>query len=247
MNISLFDSGSSIVGASSYLTNSKSYVAGRLYYFSVATRTAITADPNQPTATLTGLTILAITNPTTVYDNSSSSRRRLTTFLCLCTSNTTGQVTFAFGGQAQTTFLFATLQITGHNTTTPEAQSKVNQDVSGTATSLLLTLNSVPTNGLVIGSFANGDGTGTRTLGTGFTSIADLADANSDIRLSVEYQMANDQTIDMSWSTNAECGVVGIEIQAAIKKIEGVGIASVKKIIGIVLGSAKKISGITNG
>lgn len=207
--------GSSAVSGTSVATSSISVVSGRLYHFSIATRTGITADPNQPTATGAGLTIVAYANPTTVYDNSSSSRRRLTSFYAVCASTTSGAITFDFAGQTQTHFVWSTEEITGEDTSTPEAQSKVNQDTSGTGSSLVVTFNSAPTNGLVIGAFANGDATTARTVGSGFTSLSDTADSGNNIRLSVEYQMANDQTVDMSWSGVSELGGVAVELKAA--------------------------------
>lgn len=213
-------SGSSTISASSDTTASITPASNNLILLVVASRTAITIDPNQPTATGNGLTWVAIGS--VVYDNTSSSRRRLTLFRAMGASPSTGAITIDYGGQLQTTVLWAVQQGSGTDTTGTNGsgavvQAVTNSDPTATATSLTVTLAAFSSvNNATYGVFANGDGSATRTLGAGFTTLSDLADALNDIRLSDEYTTANDTTVDMSWTSASEVGGIALEIKAAV-------------------------------
>ena len=204
-------------GVTSVNTASVTPGSNKLELLSVASRTGITTNPNQPTATGNGLTWVVITS--VVYDNTSSSRRRLTTFRAMGASPSTGAITIDFGGQTQTTIDWILDELTGTDTSGTNGsgaivQSNSNSDTSATGSSLTVTLSSSPTSGFVYGAFANGNGTNTSTAGTGFTKSGDITDS-ADIRTTTEYQAANDQSIDMSWSAASELGGIGLEILAA--------------------------------
>jgi hypothetical protein len=224
MTITNLTSGSSITSGTSVATASISVTAGRAYIISVATRTGITADPNQPTATGASLTITAMSPGSTIYDNSSSSRRRLTSFVAECTSTTSGAITFDFSGQTQTTFVWTIEEVTGQDTTTLAVQSAVNQDTTGTASSLAVTLGAFSSaDNATYGVFATGDGTGTRSVGSGFTQLANLADSVNNIGLISEWKATNDTGVDFSDSTVSELGGVAAEIKAAAVAATGLG------------------------
>ena len=139
-------SAGSATDATSYATASVTPAANALILASFATRTGITADPNTPTLTGCGLTWEVVQS--VVYDNTSSSRRRLTTFRAMGSSPSTGALTFDCGGQTQTGAVWSIDQFTNVDTSGTNGSGAVVQsaqsailDNSGTpATSLTVTL-----------------------------------------------------------------------------------------------------------
>lgn len=204
--------GGSAVGASSYATASVSVVSGRYYIIGFASRTGITADPTAPTATGAGLTISV--EKSVVYDNTSSSRRRLTVFKALCSSTTSGAITFDESSQAQTNAEWIVLEIpSGFNTTGTVVQSVSNFDGSASVSSLTVTLAAFGSaNNATMGFFADGDAA-TWTAGSGFT-FTDSSKVNTNTGLFTEFRADNDTTVDATYSTNSELGVIGLEIKS---------------------------------
>src|SRR5438045_278206 len=100
--------------ATSAATTSITPVANRLYLMNVISRTAITTDPNQPTATGAGLTW--VVEKSVVYDNTGASRKRLTVFRALGPSPSAGALTIDFGAQTQTNIAWIIDEFTGADT-----------------------------------------------------------------------------------------------------------------------------------
>ena len=161
-------------GGSSSTTASTTPASNKLQLLLVASRTGITANPNQPTATGNSLTWVAIAS--VIYDSTSSSRRRVTLFRALGASPTAGAITIDFNGQNQTDVVWILDEATGMDTSGTNGsgaivQSATNVDEGGSATALTVTL-------AAFGSVDNGtyggfgwDGDPTATAGTGFTEI----------------------------------------------------------------------------
>lgn len=215
-------SSSSVSAGSSVATASFTPVANRLYLVSIATRTGITADPNQPTATGNGFTYVVPTNGSVVYDNTSSSRRRLTVFRALAASPTAGAITFSFGGQTQTNFVWSIDEVTGMDATGTNGSGAIvqvvnNFDATITNASLTVTLAAFGSaSNSTFGVFSNGDGSvGVATAGSGFTKKGEVADSGNTIRLVSEFQTANDTSVDLTFATPAEIGGIGIELKIA--------------------------------
>lgn len=211
---------SSSTGATSYTTSSITPTSNKLLLLTVASRTGISTNPNQPTVSGNGLTWVAI--DTRVYDDTSSSRRRITLFRAMGASPTSGAVTIDFGGQSQTNYTAVIDQITGMDTSGTNGsgaivQSANNYDASATVTSLAVTLAGFgSSNNATYGTFANGYGGATATVGSGFTKYGEVADSGSTIKLVSEFKTANDTSVDFSVGAGeaSEIGGIAIEIKA---------------------------------
>lgn len=211
---------SSTTDAASYNTASISPGANKLILATVVSRTGITADPNQPTLSGNGLTWVAIAS--VVFDNTSSSRRRVTLFRAMGASPSTGAVTIDFGGQTQTACDWNIEEVSGMDTSGTNGsgaivQSATNFDnATGTPVSTLtVTLSAFSnTNNATFGAFGYG-GTGTSTAGSGFTKLGDVMDGETSIRLTTEFRSDNDTSVDISYSAAGEIGGIAIEIKAA--------------------------------
>lgn len=205
-------------GGSSSTTASYTPTANKLQLLTVASRTGISTDPNQPTVTGDGLTWVVINS--IVYDTSSSSRRRVTLFRALGSSPSAGVLTIDFGGQAQTDVTWIVDETTGMDTSGTDGsgaivQSVTGKDESGTATSLTITLAAFgSTDNATYGSFG-WDGSPTQTAGTGFTEIDEQHDSVSDVACGTEFRADNDTSVDASYSSAVLVGGIAIEIKAA--------------------------------
>lgn len=210
--------GTKTVDATSATTASISVTLGRLYLLSVASKTEITADPNQPTATGTGLSFAVPANGTVVYDNSSSSRRRVTFLWAVATATGSTTVVIDFGGQTQVTSIWSIEEIAyGFDTVAPIVQAAQNSSPSSAVTSITATLSAFGASGnATFGCGAIGNGTDTITAGTSFTQLTQTKDATeNNLNLITEYRLANDTTVDMSFTSQAEVGIIGVEIKAS--------------------------------
>jgi RHS repeat-associated protein len=215
-NLATFSSNSS---NTLYTTSSISPTANKLLLLSVASRTGISTNPNQPTVSGNGLTWVAVDSR--VYDDTSSSRRRITLFRAMGASPSSGALTISFGGQTQTTYTAIVDQASGIDTSGTNGsgavvQSANNYDASASVSSLNVTLGSFGnTSNTTYGTFANANGTDSSTAGSGFTKYGDIADSSNDIRLMTEYKNSNDTGVDSSWGGNSELGGIGIELKAS--------------------------------
>lgn len=123
INCTPYFNGSDSTDASSYVTAVFSSSANTLYIASFNSRTGITADPNVPTLTGAGLTWVQV--DTSLYDPTSSSRRRLTTFRATGTGSA-GALTFDEAGQIQTSTVWSIDACTGVDTNNPVIQHSTN-------------------------------------------------------------------------------------------------------------------------
>jgi hypothetical protein len=206
-------------GATSYATASWTPSANTLYFASVVTRTGITADPTQPTASGNGLTWVVVAS--IVFDNTSSSRRRVTLFRAMGASPTTGALTFDEAGQSQTNAEWSIEEITGTDLTGTNGSGAIvqfvtNFDASGTALSLAATLAAFSSvNNATFGTFGAGSAGGATTAGSGFTKLADVVGSTST-KVCTEWKAANSTTVDFTNDTTAELCVIAVEIKAAV-------------------------------
>lgn len=204
-------------GGSGATTASVSPTANRLLLLTVSSRTGITADPNEPTVTGNGLTWVPVNG--VVYDNTSSSRRRITVFRALGASPSTGTISIDFGGQAQTHVLwsldeFSGVDTSGTNGSGAVVQSATNFDPNNTLSTLTVTLGAFSsTNNATFGAFSIFDGTAAFTVGSGFTSLGDIGTGTS-LHILSEYKSTNDTSVDASWAGTSEVGGVAIEIKS---------------------------------
>jgi len=211
-------SGSKTADATSATTASITTVSGRLYLLSVTSKTEITANPNQPTATGTGLAFITPSGGTVVNDDSSSSRRRITYFYAIATVSGSTTVVVDFASQTQVTSVWSIEEIAyGFNTTTPIVQAANNSSPTVAVTSITATLGAFgASSNITFGCGAIGNGTNTITVGTGFTQLSQTKDTvENNLNLITQYKLSNDTTVDISFVSQSECGIIGVEIQAS--------------------------------
>lgn len=208
-------------GNSTSATASYTPTANRLVLAAVASRTGITADPNVPT--LTGNSLTWVQVATVVYDNTSSSRRRITVFRSMGASPTASTLAFDFGGQNQTNVVMLVDEFSGIDTSGTNGSGAIVQAVTNfdnatgtpvsTLTVTLAAFGSV--NNATYGAFGNGVATDTATAGSGFAKISEDNSGTTTIRETSEFRADNDTSVDMSWSATSELGGIAIEIKAA--------------------------------
>lgn len=137
----------------------------------------------------------------------------------------TGTITATFGSATRGKVL-RVAEVTGHNTTTPVAQSKTN---TGTSDTLTVTLDSTPNSANMVFAAVIDVGAGTITPGNGFTEIGETTlDSTLDTTIETEYDYQSaDTTAD--WTTLGAVGNVGVAIEI---NEDGGGGTVVKDIIG---------------
>lgn len=210
------------VDATSFVTSSVSLVANRLYILTVASRTGITVDPNQPTVTGASATWVVPSGGalvgTIVYDTASSSRKRETVFYTMVTSNSSGALTIDFAGQTQTDFDVLLDEATGTDTSGANGAGAIVQcltakDETGTATSLTVTLSAfASTNNATFGAFSSSSSTSVHTQGSGFTKLN--TSLNGNIGTLSEWRVDNDTSVDFSVDVaSGELGGIALEIK----------------------------------
>lgn len=209
------------VTVTSQATASITPTSNYLILLSVTSRTAISANPNQPTATGNGLTWVVINS--VIWDSTSSSRKRLTLLRAMGASPSTGAITIDFGGQNQTDINWSVdqvsgIDISGTNGSGAVVQSATNKDESGTAATLTVALSGFGSTDNGTFGVLSGDGTGTNTFsaGTGFSSIGYT---NGNLQLAPEWKNSNDTSVDGTFSGNCMLGGIAIEIKAAVSTV----------------------------
>lgn len=210
-------SGADTDGGSTTTTSSISFTAGRLYLLTIANRTGISTDPNQPSVTSSSATWVHVNS--IVYDTTSSSRRRINVFRTIFSGDATETVSITYGGQNQTDVCWIMDEFTGIDTSGTHGSGAIVQSdtakVEGGATSLTITL----------ASFASSDnrpfggwGISTEyTVGSGFTQLDFQDNGSNSISAGTEWHTTTaDNTVDASWSTSSnQVGGVAIELAVA--------------------------------
>jgi hypothetical protein len=130
-----------------------------------------------------------------------------------------GQVTFDFAGQTQTGCAWSIVEFTGVDTTGTNGSGAIVQykagEVASPATSMSLTLDAPVTLGNTsAGAFYHSQNQ-TKTVGTGYTLIANRNQTSPNIGLASEYRTDGQALIDMSWLTGSLAIGIGVEIKAS--------------------------------
>lgn len=234
ITITSLTKGTDTDGNSTSTTASTTLTANCVVYLRVNSRTGISTDPNQPTATSTGATWVAVNS--VVYDTTSSSRKRLTVLRTMVGSNQTGTISIDFGGQNQTDVEWsvettdATVDTSGTNGSGATVQSVTATDADGgTITATLAAFGS--TNNATYGAFGNDSGTGTMTAGSGFAALG--INAGAVLNGGMEWKNSNDTTVDATFDSvaGATSGAIAIEVKAAaaastVKTLAALGVGT---------------------
>lgn len=196
--------------------------ANNLILVSVASRTSIGTgqEPNQPTLTGNGLTYVAIGS--LYYDNTSSSRKKLTVFRALGASPTTGSVVFDFAGQTQTDITWGVDQFSGVDTSGANGAGALVQTGQNTfpgtfgGGSVSVTLSAFSNSSNAgFGVIVDDAGLGAApTVGNGFTALSSIP---AVLDMTSEWELSTSTLIFGTTSTSAgqSAGVFGAEIKAA--------------------------------
>jgi hypothetical protein len=176
-------------------------------YAGIVTSTG--AGPVAPTVAGNGLTWVQVASVTF-----SSNTRRLTVFRAMGASPSGGTVTFSFGVQSQTSFVWSILECDEVNTSGTDAsgatvQSVTNSAAAATTISAALAALEDPTNVAV--AFVALDISSTVTPDADF---AELSDNNISPNSTLEVEWAEDETsVDPTFAT-ANAGIVVIEVKS---------------------------------
>lgn len=215
ISIANLTSGSDTDAGSTATTASISPSANKLILLSVASRTAISTDPNQPTVTGNGLTWEVVNS--IVYDTTSSSRRRITLFRAMGSSPSSGAISIDFGGQAQDDAVVWNVdEVTGADTSGTNGSGAIVQSVTGkdeaAPAGLTVTLASFGnSNNATFGTFATDNNT-TFTAGSGFSILAQHTAGANTMAIVSEYKATNDTTVDIG--STGSVGGIAVEIKA---------------------------------
>ena len=195
---------------------SVSPASNKLLLLTVHSRTGSSNEPNQPTITAFGLTWVAVL--VHYWDDTSSSRRKMTVFRALGASPTSGTVSIDFAGQSQTSIAWILDELSGIDTGGTNGSAAIVQSAKNanglTGTNVTVTLSAfADVANATYGAFGT-DGPDTWTAGSGFT-ISDTTNNGVDISVMTEFKNSNDTTVDATLTGGGGLAVIGIEIKAA--------------------------------
>ena len=193
----------------SYAFTTTTPTTGRLAVLFVGATGAASTTPTRPTPSGLGFTWTFVAE---TIDTAGTVRAIVGMWTGVGTGSGT-TLTVDFGGITHTGCAYSLAEYTGANTTTPIVQSGVGSGGTGTG---LVTLGAAPTSLAVVGGFHHLTNEAV-TAGTSFT-LANVSrnGATPSIGFGAEYQLANDQTIDMTWTTTStKWRGVGAELAVA--------------------------------
>lgn len=195
---------------SSYTTGEVTLKAGRLYALAINSRTSISADPNIPT--FSGPSVTWTQQNTQQHDTTGTSRKRITLWTCIPSSDTTAALVASFGGQTQTDIGLSIHEFSNQNATTPVPQAVGGFDDTITVQTLTITLSAFGSlQNAVFAVFGIGSVTSVPTLGAGFSPASDISTGTNN-RQTAQFRDSPDTSVDMSWSVVEEIGGIAIEI-----------------------------------
>jgi hypothetical protein len=250
VSIANLTSGSDSDGNSTATTASISPAANNLILLSVTLRNGSSINPSVSSVSGNGLTWVKIDS--TVFDNSSSSRRTVELWRSMGASPSTGAITIT-ATENETNIDWSVDQSSGVDTSGTNGsgaivQSAKNQDVAGTATGLVVTLAAFgSSDNATFGVFGT-DEVATLTIGSGFNQLAKINGASTPVSILTEWKSTNDTSVDATTGAAVFIGGIAIEIKAAattaIKTINGLSKASVKTVNGLAIASVKTWNGL---
>lgn len=197
--------------------------ADKLQLLTVACRKD-TAQPIDPTISGNGLTWELVNS--IYYDTTSGSRKSLWVFRAMGATPSSGAITITFG-ETWTHCYWSLDEVSGidksgTNGSGAIVQSTTNKEDAGDGGALTVTLAAFgSTNNATFGAFAGDSGTGTVTVGSGFTKLG--TQDNATINLGTEWRVDNDTSVDATFDVVAgvSTGGIAIEIKANIADVFG--------------------------
>lgn len=209
-------------------TASVSPTANRLQLLTVVARKD-TSQPIDPTVSGNSLTWVLVASK--YFDTSSSSRKQMWVFRAMGSSPTTGAITITFG-ETWTNCSWSLDEITDANISGTNGSGAIGgyttgSEDAGNGGELSLGFNITGnTNALVFGAFAADPGTGTVTVGSGFTKLG--AKDNSTMNLGTQYKIGNTTVVNATVDSVAgtSTGGIAIVIKPRIPTLNKVSAAS---------------------
>jgi hypothetical protein len=212
--------------ASSFATASISPTSNNLILASVVARRGDSTQPTAPSLSGNGLTWVEITHID--FDTNPTSMKTLWIFRAMGSSPSSGTVTFDFGAQTITNCNWSVDQASGIDTSGTNGsgaivQSATNKEEGGSGGDggqLIVTLGAFgSTSNATFGAFSGDAGSGTWTVGSGFTKLGG-ADSAGNMQHGSEWKSTNDTSVDMTSATTAgqSTGGIAIEIRAAVSE-----------------------------
>lgn len=200
----------------SAVTASVSPTANALILLSVSVRNGASVDPTTPTVSGNGLTWVLVNSITS--DNTSGSRRMNFLFRAMGASPTTGAVTITFG-ETETDASWSVDQFTntltsGTNGSGAIVQNVTANDLTGSATSLTVTLAAFAASTNATFGFFGTDGATGATAGTGLAVLGHGA-SGTNVTTDTEFKNSSTTTVAFSYGVTAGIGGIAVEIAAA--------------------------------
>lgn len=192
------------VDRNSYSFTVTGVTSGRVAVLSTYAIGAVSTTPLRPTPSGLGMTWVFVNE---IIDTVGTARQEIACWTGTGTPSGT-TLTLDFGGVTHTGCGVSLSDWVDVNTTTPIVQSGT---ATGTSTTGLVTLGSAPTSGAVWGSFTHFANEAV-VAGASFTLIGSVAGSTPNTGYGSDYQLANDQTVDMTWTTSAEWFGVAVEL-----------------------------------
>jgi len=211
-------SGSDSDGNSTATTASISPASNNLILLSITLRNGSSIDPSVSSVSGNGLTWVKIDS--TVFDNSSTSRRTVELWRSMGASPSTGAITIT-ASENETDINWSVdqssvIDTSGTNGSGAIVQSAKNQDTAGTATGLVVTLAAFGSaSNATFGVFGT-DEVVTLTGGSGFTELAKINGASTPVSILTEWKSTNDTTVDATTGAAVFIGGIAIEIKAYV-------------------------------
>jgi hypothetical protein len=211
--------GSSATDANSYNTASVTPTANQSVLVAVQHRQAA-GTPEIPTVSGCNLTWTQIG---TFWPSSAAGTRRISFYLGIGPSPTTGALTIGFNGVTQTQAMWTVQQLAGVAAVVGSVAGA--QSISATTLTCTLAAFGNAAN-IGVGCFCHLNSAVETTPGSGFTEVADIAQADGTTGFQVEWA-TNDTTVDASWPGSYICWAAAVELTetagggAVVKDIMG--------------------------
>lgn len=210
-------SGTSVVAASSYATPSILPIANALMLVAVSSKTTNSTVPNQPTLSGAGLTWEVVSS--VVYQDVSTSRKRLTLFRALGPSPTAGALTFSFGGQNQASVQwvvdkFLGTDRTGSNGSGAIVQVATNVEMNAATLTTPATLAAFTASAdSTYAAFASDSAAGYTSIDSGLRLLSSAAGAEQVVS---SYSYDNVITSGISWENFSNNVTIAVEVKSYV-------------------------------
>lgn len=168
------------------------------------------------TPSISGLSLSWTTEQNNDYHDGTSAfmGRLLLAYAPTGASPGSGTISISLGGTTHTACVWAVFELTGTvDTSDPFVQSVSAKGTGGTSGSATLSSFADATNGVALGITSHQRNEG-HTPGSGFTELQDVSGVSGGLgSLQVEYKTGEDTSVDASWPTSVQWGMIAAEVR----------------------------------